>query len=146
MSNQCQARCGKQDVIAKLNNIQSQLPSDAKMPSVTELSFNDLPVLRISASSNLPATKFSAELKNRILPQISQLEGVGSIELMGGEEREIRVNINQQKLTSYGVSILQVTQAINNANLDFPTGNIETVYSEQTDPSFLKLTPLLEGH
>ncbi len=115
----------KQDVIAKMNSIQSLLPSDAKTPSVSELSFNDLPVLRISSTSNLPSTKFYAELKNRIIPQISQLGGVGSVQLLGGEEREIRVNINQEKLATYGLSILQVNQAIANANLDFPTGRVE---------------------
>lgn len=115
----------KQDVIAKMNSIQSLLPSDAKTPSVSELSFNDLPVLRISSTSNLPSTKFYAELKNRIVPQISQLSGVGSVQLLGGEEREIRVNINQEKLATYGLSILQVNQAIANANLDFPTGRVE---------------------
>jgi hydrophobic/amphiphilic exporter-1 (mainly G- bacteria), HAE1 family len=115
----------KQDVIAKMNSIQSLLPSDAKTPSVSELSFNDLPVLRISSTSNLSSTKFYAELKNRIIPQISQLGGVGSVQLLGGEEREIRVNINQEKLATYGLSILQVNQAIANANLDFPTGRVE---------------------
>lgn len=115
----------KQDVIAKMNSIQSLLPSDSKTPSVSEISFNDLPVLRISATSSLPSTKFYAELKNRIIPQISQLSGVGGVQLLGGEEREIRVNINQEKLTTYGLSILQVNQSIANANLDFPTGRIE---------------------
>jgi hydrophobic/amphiphilic exporter-1 (mainly G- bacteria), HAE1 family len=115
----------KQDVIAKMNSIQSLLPSDSKTPSVSEISFNDLPVLRISSTSSLPSTKFYAELKNRIIPQISQLGGVGGVQLLGGEEREIRVNINQEKLTTYGLSILQVNQSIANANLDFPTGRIE---------------------
>jgi hydrophobic/amphiphilic exporter-1 (mainly G- bacteria), HAE1 family len=115
----------KQDVIAKINSIQGLLPTDAETPIVSELSFNDLPVLRISATSNLASTQFFSELKNRIIPQLSQLEGVGSVQLFGGEEREIRVNVNQEKLTVYGLSILQVNQSINNANLDFPTGRIE---------------------
>ncbi|MFM9839644.1 MAG: efflux RND transporter permease subunit [Cyclobacteriaceae bacterium] len=125
LSTDASLKAVKQDVIAKINSIQSSLPSDAETPTVSELSFNDLPVLRISSTSNLPATKFFAELKNRIIPQLSQLDGVGSVQLLGGEEREIRVNINQEKLATYGLSILQVNQAINNANLDFPTGRIE---------------------
>ena len=126
LSNDVSLKAVKQDIIAKINSIQGLLPVDAETPTVSELSFNDLPVLRISATSNLPATEFFAALKNRIIPQISQLEGVGSVQLFGGEEREIRVNINQEKLSTYGLSILQVNQAINNANLDFPTGKIET--------------------
>lgn len=125
LSNDASLKAVKQDVVAKMNSIQALLPADAKTPNVSELSFNDLPVLRISASSNLPATQFYAELKNRIIPQLSQLDGVGSIQLLGGEEREIRVNVNQEKLSTYGLSLLQINQAINNANLDFPTGKIE---------------------
>jgi HAE1 family hydrophobic/amphiphilic exporter-1 len=125
LSNDVSLKAVKQDVIAKINSIQGILPTDAETPTVSELSFNDLPVLRISATSNLASTQFYAELKNRIIPQLSQLDGVGSVQLLGGEEREIRVNIDQEKLTVYGLSILQVNQAINNANLDFPTGRIE---------------------
>ena len=124
----------KQDVIAQMNSIQSILPDDAKTPTVSELSFNDLPVLRISATSGLPPVKFYNELKNRIIPQISQLEGVGGVELLGGEEREIKVNVNQEKLATYGLSILQINQSINNSNLDFPTGKIEEsdIFSTKT--------------
>lgn len=125
LANDVSLKAVKQDVIAKINSIQSLLPTDAETPGVSELSFNDLPVLRISATSNLASTQFFSELKNRIIPQLSQLEGVGSVQLFGGEEREIRVNINQEKLSFYGLSILQVNQFINNANLDFPTGRIE---------------------
>ncbi len=126
LSNNASLKAVKQDVVAKMNSIQALLPADAKTPNVSELSFNDLPVLRISARSNLPATQFYAELKNRIIPQLSQLDGVGSVQLLGGEEREIRVNVNQEKLSAYGLSLLQINQAINNANLDFPTGKIES--------------------
>ncbi|AEI52206.1 efflux RND transporter permease subunit [Runella slithyformis] len=125
LSNDASLKAVKQDVIAKINSLQSLLPNDAQTPTVSELSFNDLPVLRISATADLTATQFFSELKNRIIPQLSQLDGVGSVELLGGEEREIRVNINQDKISAYGISILQVNQAINNANLDFPTGKIE---------------------
>ncbi len=44
---------------------------------------------------------------------------------MGGQEREIKVNIDANKLEAYGISILQVMQTIRNSNLDFPTGEIK---------------------
>src|SRR5690606_20989837 len=45
---------------------------------------------------------------------------------VGGEEREIRVSLDQDKLKGYGLSIPQVQQVIQSSNLDFPTGNIQT--------------------
>jgi len=47
------------------------------------------------------------------------------VTLVGGDEREIKVNLDAQKLRSYGLSLLQVTQVIRTSNLDFPTGKVK---------------------
>ncbi len=48
-----------------------------------------------------------------ILPQIQQLKGVAEITLLGGEEREIQVKADQDKLKLYNISLYQVVEAIN---------------------------------
>ncbi len=50
--------------------------------------------------------------------------------MVGGTEREIRVNVDRDKLQAHGLSITQVTQAISGANLNFPTGKIENEESQ----------------
>lgn len=51
---------------------------------------------------------------------------MGQVNIIGGEKREIQVNVRQDRLLDYGLSIGQVTNAISNANLSFPAGSIET--------------------
>src|SRR5664280_751216 len=99
--------------------------ADAKTPTISKFALDEIPVLRMGLISNLPSRDFYQFIKDRIQPRLSKLAGVGQITLIGGDEREIRVNLDADKIQSYGLSILQVTQIIKASNLDFPTGKIE---------------------
>jgi HAE1 family hydrophobic/amphiphilic exporter-1 len=114
-----------QDTQRKVNEILSTLPSDCKSPTVSKIAIDELPVLRMGLTSSMPPKEFYQFIKDKVKPQISKIAGVGQVVLLGGNEREIKVNIDTKKLESYGLSILQVTQAIKTANLDFPTGKIK---------------------
>ncbi|MBW8245287.1 efflux RND transporter permease subunit, partial [Muricauda oceani] len=62
----------------------------------------------------------------KIAPLLSRVNGVAQINLIGGQEREIQVNLDADRLHGYNLSIPQVQQTILASNLDFPTGNIQT--------------------
>lgn len=115
-----------QDAQRYIDNIRKDLPADILSPVMSKVSPNDLPIMSVSATSNLPATVFYQKMKDEYLPQIQQLKGVAEITLLGGEEREIQVKVNQEKLKYYRVSMLQVVEAINRAGLDLPAGNVQT--------------------
>ncbi len=114
-----------QDAQRKVNAILSQLPSDVKAPTISKFALDEIPILRIGVTSSLPSTEFYQFVLDRIQPRLSKIAGVGQITLIGGDEREIKVNVDQEKLRSYGISILQVLNAIKTSNLDYPTGKIE---------------------
>jgi len=65
-------------------------------------------------------------MKDDYLPQIQQIKGVADITLLGGEEREIQVKVDQDKLKLYKVSLLQVVEAINRSGIDIPAGKVQT--------------------
>jgi hydrophobic/amphiphilic exporter-1 (mainly G- bacteria), HAE1 family len=115
-----------QDVQRKVNEVTAQLPVGAKMPTITKFAFDELPVLRMGITSNMPSRDFYQLLKDRVRPRLSKLSGVGQITLVGGDEREIRINTDPQKLRSYGLSLFNITQGIKASNLDFPTGKIKS--------------------
>lgn len=127
----------QQDVQRKINNIMSDLPSEVKTPSITKISPSDQPIIQLTVTSNLSNSKFYDIIKDEIKPQIQQISGIGEITLIGGQEREIQININKNKLDYYGLSILSITQAINNANVEFPTGKVK---SEETGQMTVRLT------
>lgn len=114
-----------QDAQRRISTAKSLLPTGVLDPMVTKLSMSDLPVMNIGATSALPSTEFHDLLKYRIQPNLERLEGVGEISIIGGNEREIRVNLDAKKLEAYKLSAFQVLQAIQSSNLDFPTGKIK---------------------
>ena len=77
-------------------------------------------------SKGLSATEFYQKMKDDYLPQIQQIKGVAEITVLGGEEREIQVKINQDKLKLYKISMVQVVEAINRSGLDLPAGKVQT--------------------
>ncbi len=114
-----------QDAQRKVQQIVATLPSGVKNPTVSKLALDEIPILRMGASADMDSKSFYQFMDDKIKPQLSRIAGVGQIALIGGEEREIKVNLDLQKLRSYNLSIMQVTQAIKAANLDFPTGKIK---------------------
>lgn len=114
-----------QDALRKVTEVQSKLPSGVKAPVVSKIALDEIPVLRLGVNSNMNKKDFTQVIKNSIIPAISKISGVGQVVILGGEEREIKINLDRQKLQSYGISVLQVTNVIKASNLDFPTGKIE---------------------
>lgn len=115
-----------QDAQHYIDNIRKDLPADILSPVMSKVSPNDLPIMSISATSNLPGTIFYQKMKDEYLPQIQQLKGVAEITLLGGEEREIQVKADPEKLKFYRVSLAQVVEAVNRSGLDLPAGKVET--------------------
>ncbi len=132
----------------KVNEILAQLPQGVKPPSVLRFSLDDLPIMRISATSTLPDARDMFVLMNdQIKPRLAQLQGVGQIQLIGGEEREIRMNIDPDKLRAYNLSLAMVVQAIKSANTDTPAGIVlssERSVSVRLAGKFSRVSDIME--
>lgn len=114
-----------QDAQRKINAIKANLPAESKESSIDKYDMAELPILNIGATSSMPELEFYNFVKNTVKPSIESVTGVANVELFGGNEREIQVNLNESKLKSYGLSILQVTQTLIYSNLDYPTGKVK---------------------
>lgn len=114
------------DAQRKINAIEKDLPDDVDPPSLNKFSLSDLPIITLGATANMDETEFYDLLDKKIQPVLSRVNGVAQVNLVGGEEREIQVSLDQEKLKGYGLSVPQVQQIILASNLDFPTGNIQT--------------------
>jgi HAE1 family hydrophobic/amphiphilic exporter-1 len=114
------------DAQRKINLVQPDLPDEVKTPVINKIALDEIPVLRVGATSNMPNREFFQLVKDQIIPSITKLEGVGQVQLIGGDQREILVNVDKDKLRNYGVSLGQLSLAVNNYNVDFPAGNVKT--------------------
>jgi len=79
--------------------------------------------MNLSVTSKLSEKELYDLLDLKIQPIFARVNGVAKVDMIGGEEREIQVAIDPQKLDGYGITIPQVQQVIAASNLDFPTGN-----------------------
>ena len=121
-----------QDAQRQIDNIRNDLPDEILSPTMSKVSPSDLPIMSISATSNLPATEFYQQMIDDILPQIKQLKGVAEIDILGGEQREFQVRVDPDKLKLNKVSLTQVTEALLRAGKDIPAGKIKTDQAENS--------------
>ena len=131
-----------QDAQRKINAIKSDLPNDVKDPSIDKISLDEMAIMEVAVTADISSTEFFKLVEDRIQPRLAKLPGAGAVTMIGGYEREIRVNIDKDKLRSYNLSILQVLQAIQTANMEMPAGNIEnpeSVYSVRLAAKFKSL-------
>jgi HAE1 family hydrophobic/amphiphilic exporter-1 len=126
LTNGANADIALQEAQRKINSILSTLPSDVKTPSLNKFSLEDLPIITLSGTGNMEATKFYDLMDQQIAPRISRVPGVAQVNLVGGQEREVQINVDADKLNSAGVSLLQLRNVITNANVDYPTGRLKT--------------------
>jgi HAE1 family hydrophobic/amphiphilic exporter-1 len=122
-----------EDAQRKINNVLNKLPEGAQSPVVAKIEPNASPVLQVSAvASNMDDRDFMELMDDQILPQIKQTKGVAEVIVIGGEKREFRVNVDKDKMKSYGLSMAGINQAISASNVEFPTGKLKDNEEQMT--------------
>jgi HAE1 family hydrophobic/amphiphilic exporter-1 len=121
-----------QDAQRKVNAALYKLPTGAKTPSLQTFSTDQIPILKLGVKAKMDATKLYQLTKDQIKPQISKINGVAQVSLIGGDERQVRINVDRNKLAAYSISISQLYSVVSNANQQFATGKIEGNKSQYT--------------
>ncbi|HAS79489.1 MAG TPA: AcrB/AcrD/AcrF family protein, partial [Fusobacteriaceae bacterium] len=112
------------DVQTELNNIRNDLPSDIDTPVVKKVQPGGETVISVTVSSkDLITAKSLAE--NRIKPRFQQILGVGSVEVYGGYEKEVKVEVDPIKIESYGINIDDLYNIIGQSSTNIPAGTVE---------------------
>ncbi|MBI3252413.1 MAG: efflux RND transporter permease subunit [Candidatus Omnitrophica bacterium] len=115
----------------KIDLIKDRLPRDAAEPVVIKYNPFELPVLSLSLSSSERTPVQIRELARKwFKDELEKVHGVASAVISGGAEEEIRVDVDQAKLRAAGVSIVEVSDAIAAANLNYPGGTIKESFYE----------------
>ena len=121
-----------QDAQRKVNAVLYQLPVGAKTPSLLKFSTDQLPVLKLGVYAKMPSTELYQITKDQIKPRLSKINGVAQVTLIGGDRREIKINVDRNKLSAYNMSISDVYNAVSTSNMQFATGKIEGIASQYT--------------
>ncbi|RKR82031.1 HAE1 family hydrophobic/amphiphilic exporter-1 [Mucilaginibacter gracilis] len=116
----------ERDIQRKADQAQNDLPDNIDKPIVNKINLDDVPVIKAGVTSDKSPRDLYDFVDKQLLPMLQNVPGVGQVNIIGGDEREIQVNIDQDKLKAYGLGIAQVTDAISKSNQSFPAGSIET--------------------
>ncbi len=113
------------DVERRISAVRATLPQDAESPTVLKLDPTQLPVLYLTYTGTMPLNELFRIADDRIKPSLETQNGVGSVDITGGLEREIQVQVNPDRLRAYGVTLDQISQALSRENQGIPGGSIE---------------------
>lgn len=113
-----------QKVREKVDLAKPELPPAAEEPLIEEINLSEFPIMQVNLSGEYSLErlkKVAEDLQDRLetIPQVLE------VDLTGGLEREVKVDVDIRKLKYYGVSFKDVIEAIQNENVTIPGGNIE---------------------
>jgi HAE1 family hydrophobic/amphiphilic exporter-1 len=117
------------DATKKVNSIRSKLPDDIDDPVVIKRDINATPIMFIAVQSNQSLDDIYTKTVNDFQDVLQQADGVSEIELNGGRDKEIAVEIDKDKLVHYDMTLTEVVNALKNENVLMPAG---TIYSDAT--------------
>jgi len=118
------------DVRAALDRVRRSLPEEADPPRVRKFDPNDSPIVIIGAQSTRQLDELTRILENDISKRLEQVPGVGTIDVWGGIDREIRVNLKRDRLNASGLTAQDVRNAIVAENSTLPGGNVKRGFSD----------------
>lgn len=117
----------EQEVQAAMNTADSLLPSDLPTPPIyRKVNPADAPILTLAITSDsLPLPEVHDLVETRMAQKLAQLSGVGMVSLAGGQRPALRVLVNPNALTAYGLSLDSVRQSIAATNVNQPKGSFD---------------------
>lgn len=109
----------------KVDQAKPDLPADLDEPLVQEINFENIPIMLVSIvgeHSLVRLKKIAEDLEDRF----DQIPGVLDVEIVGGLEREVKVDLNPARLQFYNIGVVDIIDAISLENLTIPGGSMES--------------------
>jgi HAE1 family hydrophobic/amphiphilic exporter-1 len=123
------------DVREKVQAAINKLPREAEAPKVQKVDLGALPIVQLAISGPLPIEQLTRTADDDLKPALQRLQGVGSIDVVGGRKREIAVVVDPIRLRAHGIAATDVSQAIAAQSIAIPGGRT-------TEPSVERVVKL----
>ncbi|PYT59856.1 MAG: AcrB/AcrD/AcrF family protein [Acidobacteria bacterium] len=115
-----------QDIREKVAGAIDRLPRDTLPPIITKLDPQSDPIMTLLVSGPMSRRELTEIADKQVRRAIQAVDGVGSVDLNGGQGRQIRVLLDAQKLTSHNFTVLDVRSALQRENIEAPGGRMIT--------------------
>ncbi|TGE32973.1 efflux RND transporter permease subunit [Desulfosporosinus sp. Sb-LF] len=115
-----------QDVRDKLGTIRGKLPTDAQEPVISRFDPSAEPVMSLAVSGSMPLTEITTLVNDDIRKKIESINGVGVVNVLGEQLKEVQIQLDQNKMAAYNLTTLEVMNSLGYENLEAPAGNVTT--------------------
>ncbi|MGD2069170.1 MAG: efflux RND transporter permease subunit, partial [Gemmatimonadota bacterium] len=134
-----------QKVREKVDLAKPELPAEAEDPSIVEFNFSEVPVMQVNLSGEYGLVRLK-EIGEELQDRLEQIPQVLRVDLRGGLEREVQVDVDLRRLQFYDLALGDVIEAISAENVNTPGGSIDVgdskylvrVDGEFDDPSIIE--------
>ena len=118
------------DLRAALDRLRDELPVEAEAPEIFKLDLDMIEVVSLAVTSSRDLESLTRLLEDDLARRFEQIPGVGAINVRGGIYREIRVDLDRDRLLAAGLTALDVQQALSRENVTLPAGNVKSGISD----------------
>ncbi|RJQ57749.1 MAG: efflux RND transporter permease subunit [Desulfobacteraceae bacterium] len=120
------------DIRDRLDRVVPRLPDDAERPVLRKFDLASFPILILGVSSNLDPIQVRRIIDNQVKNRIERVPGVAFLDIHGGLDREIHVNLNAEKMKALGLPVDQLLTRLEDENINLPAGTIEQGHLDVT--------------
>lgn len=113
-----------QSVRDKVGAIQAALPDGSKAPVVSRFDPTDTPVLSVALTGDLSQRELTVLADDLVSKRLKSVNGVAAVDVKGGLDREIQIQLDNDRLSVYGLTVNEVINSLRNENIEGPGGKI----------------------
>ncbi|MCL6639334.1 MAG: efflux RND transporter permease subunit [Firmicutes bacterium] len=113
-----------QDVRDKIGTIRGDLPQDAEEPIIARFDPSAAPIVSLAVTGDISLREMTTLVDDLIKRRIETINGVGTINVYGAEEREIQIKLDKNKLAAYGLTTAEVLGSLGSENMEVPGGKV----------------------
>lgn len=112
------------DATKYVNAVRSKLPAGIKEPVVIKRDINATPIMEISVLADKPLGEVYAMANNVFMEKMQRASGVSDVQLDGGRDKEVAVEVDKNQLSYFNVSLTQIVDRIQKENMLTPAGSV----------------------
>lgn len=112
------------EIESDINGVLDSLPDDAETPNVRRFNMSSMPIISLAIKGDRPLKELQQIGEDTIQPQLERIKGVASASVVGGSDEIISVEVSQNRLAAYGLTVTDVASALASQNVLLSGGNI----------------------
>ncbi len=121
-----------QDVRSKVSALRRDFPTGVEEPVIERLDPADMPIVSLSVTSPQLSHKELTSLAEKVIrKRLENIEGVGSLKIVGGQRREIQVYLDPERMKAYNLTVPEAVLALRRENIEVPAGKIQNSSIEE---------------